>query len=426
MATESIPIHSGDKKDDVAVFFEMDEFGNFKVDLAGFNKEHFEILRTRVSETCKADDDGFEITITFANGNVFDGSMIECKVINDFISIDLVSCKLSCVKFTRCRFGLESLRAILSLATNSRRKLSDISMEECCIVESLDRKALEEEFLQRMAAGVLRTFVYSVSRSGDFKVKMRMWFSHINYICIHVAVPQVESGQNGDTFLPSEHVRMLVRLLQDIETLEDLDIGATCLSVDAIIQICRYVASLNRNINLKLGQWDVSNSAANLAVCELIRKGRFLRQLGLGNFHIEQLGLPIDILADALSSSLHLTYLSLSPNHNEFIAAIDYVEALTRRIKYPNRLKGVGYIFCRLRGNDSENDSLLENAENALNAKLLRMQTTQVFVLIALVYAVTTMTHKIGLAKHKDGLVFSCPLSLLNVDVLRKLAVFLW
>jgi hypothetical protein len=53
------------------------------------------------------------------------------------------------------------------------------------------------------------------------------------------------------------------------------------------------------------------------------------------------------------------------------------------------------------------------------------MQTKQVFVLLALAYAMTAIKNKGGLEGTKDRFVTSCPLTLLNVDVLRKLAMYL-
>jgi hypothetical protein len=242
-------------------------------------------------------------------------------------------------------------------------------------------------------------------------------FSHGNQMNVAFGTRQSESVESGDELLPSEYVHMLMRMLRDMETLDHLDLSEVNLSTNAIIHICQVVASLNRRMALRLGPWDFSNSEAIHAVCEIIRSGRSLKEFHLGCDYKAHPGLPVEILADALSSSLYLTEVSLCGKFDEYASAIEYVENLIRRIEYPNRLKSLECWFPNLKDYGSVSHIRLDDAKKALGAKLSRMQTKQAFVLIAMVYAVSTM-------KNKYDFKVRCHLSMLNVDVLRKLAVF--
>jgi hypothetical protein len=203
-----------------------------------------------------------------------------------------------------------------------------------------------------------------------------------------------------------------------------LDMSQTDLSVNAILQICDVVASLDREMSLDLGRWDVSNSAANQAVCDLIRTGGALEQLSLGHFSKPLSGFPVDMLAVALSSSLCLRKMTIQCH--TLSEALMNVTQLTYRIAFPNRLEHVDYRFSDGSRVDALYKARLSRAQETVNARLRRMQSKQVFVLLAMAYAVTAMKKCGGLVKHENDLLVTCPLTTLNVVLLKHVASFLF
>jgi hypothetical protein len=362
---------------------------------------------------------GFDISLV-------NGDESDCSVVSDFIAYDLASLTFSGLNtklsFHNCRFSLETVRAILRLATAAEKYIHFISITECDIVDSINLKALEDEFIQLMAKTGLQQFHYSFHPDA-FRYEVYMFFSMRNGCSLEVGAPRLEPRQQpGGELLSSQEVRVLIRMLGEVETLNELNICPGNFSADSIIQICGVIASLKRTIILGVTPWDTSNSEANKAICELIRSGRTVKELHLARVGEAHAEFSVDILADALSSSLYLTKIKLNLRHPDLSSAADFVEDLTWRIKYPNRLKEVQCIYSKMSMmslqlmNDSASKSRFEIARNALSTKLECMQTKQAFVLIAMVYSVTIMKNKAA----------RCPLRTLNVDILRKLAVFVW
>src|SRR5688500_10191260 len=87
--------------------------GLFKVDLSEFDKERLEILRNHICEKNKATD--LIRTVYFANGNAPD-----CNLINELIAVDFVYLNIDKLVFSKCRFSVDSIRAILRLGISSR------------------------------------------------------------------------------------------------------------------------------------------------------------------------------------------------------------------------------------------------------------------------------------------------------------------
>jgi hypothetical protein len=218
----------------------------------------------------------------------------DCNLINDFIANDLASPGCHGLGFKTCRFGFDSIRAIFHLATSKQKSLGLITVEECNFVEKIELGALEDEFIPRMAATGLYYFEFTTNPVGII-----MFYSDGNSMTIQFGARQSESMKGRNESLPSEYVRVLTCVLQNIGTLNTLNMSEINLSAAGMVHICRVVASLDRNITLSLGGWDVSNSEANNAVCDLICRRRSLQYLSLGHAEKKNSSLPIEILVDA-------------------------------------------------------------------------------------------------------------------------------
>jgi hypothetical protein len=410
MATPGTTANHVDEGENAYGFINEEE-RSVNISLRDFNRKKLEILKAQVGHKSKACTKPFRLHFE-------DGNFSDCDLLNDCLTNELAYLNCDGIKFDRCKLSLESIRALLHLIVTMPGELRSLEIYEVSGSENFDPKSMADEFIHLMATAGLSRFEYSrTTYSGGIQYQLDLrflnrdsfdiWITHREFASLPL---QTSEG------LPLDQARVLMRILQDVKTLESLQLGNSKLSGETVILICRGVASLRKKVSISLGEWDVSNPDANNAVYELIRRGACLSELTLGCAETGHPGLSVDALSDALSSSISLGWLNLWLRDDGAQRAIDLLEDLTRRIKYPNRLGGIWAEFGNLIVHDPALRNRFERANAALNAKLRRMQSKRSFMLIAMAYAVTTMKNKTRA---------QCSFTMLNADVLRKLAVFL-
>ena len=409
------------RKQEETVEFIQQNLKRLKINLTDFNEEKLEIIKAHALARSKKYEHNW--TMHFEKGN-----SSSWKIINEFIANDLASLRVLRLSFSECQVNTELVQSILRLLEkNPQSAIMNLEFHPCCMIDHRDAKGLEEEIFQFLAISGLEGCKLAFYGKDQHKFnQMNFTFASGKTIHVRFGIPRwigrKKERPDRHDVVPPVHTRRLIRMMNEVETLNELDLSEIHLSVDDIHQVCQRI--MNRSVfSLNLGLWDVTNPKANEAVCNLIRNGPpSLKHLGLGSDFKSHPGLPLKVLGDALSSSLFLQTVGLVLDFTEYPKAIEYVEGLTQQIKYPNRLNSVRFLFYKLRPFDVQLNNRVHEVEKALITKLAGMQTPRVFVLVAMVYAVNVMKKD----RESRSSMVNCPLAMLNVDLLRMLAVFVW
>jgi hypothetical protein len=392
----------------------------FDVFLQGFDEEKLGALREylRDIQQTPAATGGYHPMFR-------EGSASDVHVLNDLIANELAGLKFTTVTFHNCRFGLESIRAILKLV--GRRKFTSLEFKDNCSFEGISTQMMDQELSQFVTTTGVQGLRHNrdVGSHGMVRDFFTVHYPPASCVCIAIEYDRVHLEMEKYS-ISGDDVRWIFRILQNTVDLHVFNLSGVTCSVDATAQIGQMlVPSVKQGLfALGLGPWDVTNSDANRAIYDLIRNGRGEFQLTLGSSEKKLPTLSVDDLADALSSSLGIYTLVLNLQENGLHRAIDFIERLSARINCPNRPMEIWYKYdYEEEWNDhgfDANGALYDrflDARQALNLKLSRMQSTSCLVLISLVYAVTLMKGKKMAEK--------CLLRMLNVDAIRKLGLFL-
>ena len=392
---------------------------NLKVNLTAFNEWKLDQVRNHIFESriprgVQASTNPFTLVFEY-------GLLLSCyDILDDFIAYDIASLNVERVVFYECVFGRSAILALLRLATTGGKKLKEIKVVRCSVVENLDSEIFQEECVKLMSAARLKELRLSYLKGqpmlevffGIDSITVNFDFGEPSHVpSVGISLSEAEEP----SLITEEYTHVLTRVLKEVETFNELYLRDMHVSARTVIEICRVITSLNHNrtISLGLGKWEFTNSEANQAVCQVIRSKNICNLTIGGCFNfVDCPGLPVEMLTDALSASLSLSKLLLHLNVEQLTNAVEYMEYLYRHITTPTRLGQLFCVFTRFPQEDQ-----LQSIQDALLAKLQRMQSKEAYSFITIVYAVA---NGLKMDQMKES-----PILMLNVDVLTVLARFL-